>query len=72
MPHPLLLIVLVMLAILAAESPAEAYLDPGAGSMLLQVLLGEPLRSASSVSCSGVACPRRFAGDDPRTGSSRS
>ena len=40
MPHPLLLIVLVMLAILAAESPAEAYLDPGAGSMLLQVLLG--------------------------------
>ncbi len=31
---------LVMLTVLAAEVPAEAYLDPGAGSMLLQVLLG--------------------------------
>ena len=31
---------LVMVTVLAAEAPAEAYLDPGAGSMLLQVLLG--------------------------------
>ena len=30
----------VILTVLAAEVPAEAYLDPGAGSMLLQVLLG--------------------------------
>jgi hypothetical protein len=29
-----------IVAILIAEAPAEAYLDPGAGSMLLQVLLG--------------------------------
>ena len=29
-----------MLTVLAAEVPAEAYLDPGAGSMVLQVLLG--------------------------------
>ena len=33
-------IVLVALLVMAAEAPAEAYLDPGAGSMLLQVLLG--------------------------------
>jgi hypothetical protein len=26
--------------VLLAERPAEAYLDPGSGSMLLQVLLG--------------------------------
>ena len=31
---------LVMLTVLVAEAPAAAYLDPGAGSMLLQVLLG--------------------------------
>ena len=31
---------LVMVTVLAAEAPAMAYLDPGAGSMLLQVLLG--------------------------------
>lgn len=31
---------LVALAVLAAEAPVEAYLDPGAGSILLQVLLG--------------------------------
>ena len=30
----------VMVTVLAAEAPAMAYLDPGAGSMLLQVLLG--------------------------------
>ena len=33
-------VVLVTLLVMAAEAPAEAYLDPGAGSMLLQVLLG--------------------------------
>ena len=32
--------VIVVLLIVATEAPAEAYLDPGAGSMLLQVLLG--------------------------------
>ena len=32
--------VLVMLTVLAVEAPAEAYLDPGAGSLVLQVLLG--------------------------------
>ena len=31
---------LVVVALLALERPAAAYLDPGAGSMLLQVLLG--------------------------------
>ena len=31
---------LVGLAVLAAEAPAQAYLDPGTGSILLQVLLG--------------------------------
>ena len=30
---------LVMVTVLAAEAPAMAYLDRGAGSMLLQVLL---------------------------------
>ena len=33
------LVFLVVFAVLAAEAPAEAYLDPGAGSILLQVLL---------------------------------
>jgi hypothetical protein len=32
--------VFVLLGILLAEAPAEAYLDPGAGSMLLQLVLG--------------------------------
>ena len=31
---------LVAIALVALESPVEAYLDPGTGSMLLQVLLG--------------------------------
>ena len=30
----------VVLLVLAFERPAEAYLDPGSGSMFLQVLLG--------------------------------
>ena len=34
------LVVLVALAVMASEAPAEAYLDPGAGSIMLQVLLG--------------------------------
>ena len=33
-------IIIGMLTILATEVPAEAYLDPGAGSILLQLLLG--------------------------------
>lgn len=33
-------VVLVALLVIAAEAPAEAYLDPGAGSILFQVLLG--------------------------------
>ena len=33
-------VVLVTGLVLVAEAPAEAYLDPGAGSILLQVLLG--------------------------------
>lgn len=33
-------VVLVTVLVLVAEAPAEAYLDPGAGSILLQVLLG--------------------------------
>jgi len=35
-----LLISTVAFVVLAAEAPVYAYLDPGAGSMLLQVLLG--------------------------------
>ena len=31
---------LVAIALVALESPVEAYLDPGTGSMLLQILLG--------------------------------
>ena len=31
---------LVVLGLLAFERPAQAYLDPGSGSVLLQVLLG--------------------------------
>ncbi len=31
---------LVAIALIALESPVEAYLDPGTGSMLLQILLG--------------------------------
>jgi len=31
---------LVCWCVMAAERPAAAYLDPGSGSMLLQVLLG--------------------------------
>ena len=33
-------VVLVTWLVMVAEAPAEAYLDPGAGSILLQVLLG--------------------------------
>ena len=35
-----LLVVGVLGAWLLAEVPAQAYLDPGSGSMLLQILLG--------------------------------
>ena len=34
------LVFVVVLVVMVAETPAEAYLDPGAGSMVLQVLLG--------------------------------
>ncbi len=37
---PLTQATLVVLVILFFERPAAAYLDPGSGSMLLQVLLG--------------------------------
>lgn len=30
----------ILLAVLAFERPTQAYLDPGSGSMMLQVLLG--------------------------------
>ena len=33
-------VVLVVAALVALERPAAAYLDPGSGSMLLQLLLG--------------------------------
>ena len=36
----LTLVALVGLGLLAFERPAQAYLDPGSGSVLLQVLLG--------------------------------
>jgi hypothetical protein len=32
--------VILAFLVLAAEAPVQAYVDPGAGSMLLQVLLG--------------------------------
>lgn len=31
---------LVLLGLLMMEAPVDAYLDPGAGSMLLQLILG--------------------------------
>ena len=34
------LILTVLLGVLALEAPVAAYLDPGSGSMILQVLLG--------------------------------
>ena len=34
------LALLVVIGLFASESPVHAYLDPGSGSMLLQVLLG--------------------------------
>ena len=33
-------VVLIFLAVLAWEAPLHAYLDPGSGSMLMQLLLG--------------------------------
>lgn len=36
----LTLVAIVGLGLLAFERPVEAYLDPGSGSVLLQVLLG--------------------------------
>ena len=35
-----LFVLMVLVTWLLAEAPAQAYLDPGSGSMLLQVLLG--------------------------------
>jgi hypothetical protein len=35
-----MLIVLLTVGILPIASPAQAYLDPGTGSMILQVILG--------------------------------
>lgn len=37
---PLLRIALVLAGCLAVASPAEAYLDPGTGSMLLSAVIG--------------------------------
>jgi hypothetical protein len=34
------LMLIVAFVVLAAEAPVQAYLDPGAGSILLQVVLG--------------------------------
>lgn len=34
------LALLVVIGLFASEAPVHAYLDPGSGSMLLQVLLG--------------------------------
>jgi hypothetical protein len=36
----LLLLLAVFVGVLAAAGPAQAYLDPGTGSMILQLLLG--------------------------------
>ena len=36
----LLPIAIPLLLVLAAETPVDAYLDPGSGSMLVQLLLG--------------------------------
>jgi hypothetical protein len=33
-------LLLAVLVVLVAAGPAEAYVDPGAGSMLMQLLLG--------------------------------
>lgn len=38
--HPFLLFLIVCWFLLISATPAQAYLDPGAGSMLLQVVLG--------------------------------
>jgi hypothetical protein len=35
-----LLVFVIALVILVAEAPVHAYLDPGAGSMVIQVVLG--------------------------------
>ena len=35
-----ILFALVLAVVLSFDSPAHAYLDPGTGSMLLQILLG--------------------------------
>ena len=40
MRQRVLSVFLVVFAVLAAEAPAQAYLDPGAGSILLQAALG--------------------------------
>ncbi len=40
MKKRLLLPLLVLMAWLLLEAPVDAYLDPGGGSMLLQILLG--------------------------------
>ncbi len=40
MKKRLVLPLLVLMAWLLLEAPVDAYLDPGAGSMLLQILLG--------------------------------
>ena len=50
-------VVLVTVLVMVAEAPAEAYLDPGAGSILLQVLLGGFAAAASGARLFRLAWP---------------
>ena len=52
----ILRIAVVLVACLSIASPAYAYLDPGTGSMILQVLLG----GAAGVAFAGRLYWRRF------------
>jgi hypothetical protein len=59
-----------LIVLLIAETPAKAYLDPGAGSMLLQVLLGGLAAAGVIVRLfwRNITMPfrRRHPGEDPR------
>lgn len=57
---------LVLLLVFAAETPVDAYLDPGSGSMLVQLLLGGVAGAAVIVKLGWQRFRGMFGGSSPK------